>query len=93
VFNSGKGGGGGKNSWRFGDFKSSTKWENQMSQRGWTREQITEALQSKEFYEATNNVHPSNPATRYVHPETGRSVVIDNVTKEILQIGGNGFKW
>lgn len=79
--------------WRLGKFKSEEKWQNQMIKRGWTPEQIAEALNSKEFYKAENKVNPGNPATRYVHPTTGRSVVIDNVTNEILQIGGDGFEW
>jgi hypothetical protein len=79
--------------WKFGEFKSETKWSNQMAKRGWTPKQINEALKSKEFYKATNNVNPNNSATRFVHPTTGRSVVIDDITKEILQVGGDGFKW
>jgi hypothetical protein len=79
--------------WKFGKFKSMNKWINQMAKRGWTEKQISEALKSDEFYKAINNVHPNNPATRFVHPVTKRSVVIDDVTNEILQIGGDGFKW
>ena len=40
-----------------------------------------------------NLVNKGNSATRYVHPQTGRSVVQDNVTKEIIHFGGNGFKY
>jgi len=79
--------------WKFGGFKSQGKWKNQMSKRGWTKRHVSEALKNKEFYAAVNKVNPSNSATRYVHPKTGRSVVIDDVTREILQIGGEGFKW
>lgn len=70
-----------------------TKWQNQLTKRGWTSEQITEALKSKEVYEMVNKVHPENQALRYVHPVTGKSVVIDSVTNEILQIGGEEFLW
>ena len=38
-----------------------------------------------------NNVNPGNAATRYVHPDTGRSVIVDNVTGEVLHVGGDGF--
>lgn len=31
--------------------------------------------------------------TRYVHPETGRSVVVDDVSKEVIHVGGDGFKY
>jgi RHS repeat-associated protein len=79
--------------WKFGEFKSATKWQNQMTKRGWTPEQITEALKSNEVYQMVNQVNPGNQALRYVHPSTGKSVVIDSVTKEILQVGGEGFVW
>ena len=61
------------NNWTFGGFKSPQTWENQMTQRGWTKEQITEALQSGESFSAVNNINPGNSATRYVHPTTAVS--------------------
>ena len=39
-----------------------------------------------------NKVNPGNSARRYVHPKTGRSVVVDDVTGEVLHVGGDGFK-
>ena len=36
-------------------------------------------------------MNPGNSATRYVHPETGRSVVLDDVTREVIHVGGEGF--
>ncbi len=77
--------------WNYGDHKSQTKWENQMSQRGWTEQQINEALSGGKAYPATNNINPNNGATRYIHPATGRSVVIDNTSGRILHVGGDGF--
>jgi len=79
--------------WQYGDHKSQTKWENQMKQRGWTDKQIDEAILTGKAYPAINNINPNNGATRYVNPTTGRSVVIDNVTGEILHVGGDGFKY
>ena len=38
-------------------------------------------------------VNKANGATRYVHPTTGQSVVIDDVTKEFLHVGGKEFKY
>ena len=81
------------NSWRLGGFKSAAKWANQMAKRGWTEAEISEAIASGEPYPATNLVNKANTATRYVHPTTGRSVVLDDATKEVLQVGGNGFVW
>jgi len=79
--------------WVLGSFKSMTKWKNQFKKRGWTAEQVTEALKSGKRCAADNKVNPGNPARRYTHPETGRSLVIDEATREILQVGGNGFVW
>jgi len=64
-----------------------------MAQRGWTPEQITQAMRKGREFAAENLVNKGNAATRYLHPETGRSVVIDDVTKEVLHVGGEGFKY
>lgn len=79
--------------WKLGGFKTAQKWANQMLKRGWTPEQITEAIEGGQQFPAPNNVNPANTATRYVHPTTGRSVVVDDVTKEVLHVGGDGFDY
>ena len=80
-------------SWVYGAFKSEAKWAGQLSKRGWTAEQITEAVTKGKSFDAVNMVNKANSATRYVHPTTGQSVIIDNVTKELLHVGGPGFKY
>ncbi len=77
--------------WNFGNHKNEQKWLNQMRQRGWTKEEITEAIKNGESFSAANNVNAANGVTRFVHPSSGKSVVIDNVTKELLHIGKAGF--
>jgi hypothetical protein len=62
-----------------------------MAARGWTAQLITYAIQNGQQFPAVNNVNPSNGATRYVHPATGRSVVVDDVTAEVIHVGGDGF--
>jgi hypothetical protein len=79
--------------WKLGAFKSDAKWARQMAKRGWTPEQIGEAMGRGQAFPAENLVNPGNAATRYVHPETLRSVVVDNVTKEVIHVGGDGFKY
>jgi hypothetical protein len=64
-----------------------------MQSRGWTEDQITEAIKNGQSFPAENLVNPGNSATRYVNPETGRSVVLDNATKEVIHIGGSGYKY
>ena len=62
-----------------------------MTKRGWAVKQINEAIAQGEPFNAPNNVNSNNLATRYVHPITGRSVVVDNITNEVLHIGGDDF--
>jgi hypothetical protein len=82
-----------KQKWNLGDHKSAQKWESQMKKRGWDAGQIDEAMRNGQRYSAPNNVNPRNTATRYAHPTTGRSVVVDDVTGEVLHVGGDGFRY
>lgn len=79
--------------WTLGDGKSAAKWTEQMERRGWTSAQIDEAISGGEKFSAPNNLNPANGATRYVHPETGRSVVVDNKTGQVIHVGGEGFRY
>ncbi|MBX3431169.1 MAG: hypothetical protein KF779_16400 [Hyphomonadaceae bacterium] len=73
-------------------FQITPKIERQMAQRGWSRQQIREAMHSGRRVRAINQAN-GNPATRYVHPRTGQSVVVDNVTGEVIHVGGPGFRY
>jgi hypothetical protein len=84
---------GGGSKWNYGSNKSAQKWQNQMSKRGWTEQQINEAIDKGQQFPAPNNINPANGATRYVNPTTGRSVVVDNVTRELIHVGGDGFNY
>ncbi|HEX5446465.1 MAG TPA: hypothetical protein VFW87_21790 [Pirellulales bacterium] len=77
--------------WTLGNNHSADQWADKMARRGWTALQISEAIQQGQRFRAVNNVNPTNGATRYVHPATSRSVVIDNVTNEVIHVGGDGF--
>jgi hypothetical protein len=79
--------------WSFGSFKSAAKWANQTQQRGWTPQQITETIKTGKIFTASNKINPKNIALRFENTSTGKSVVIDLKTKEILQLGGEGFKF
>ena len=79
--------------WALGGFKSTARWTNQMAKRGWNNQQISQAIAQGKQYPAVNHINPGNPAIRYVHPQTSQSVVMDQVTKEILHIGGKGFSY
>jgi hypothetical protein len=79
--------------WIWGQNKGVEKSIRQMDQRGWVPQQVTEAIQTGQQFPATNLVNKANEAIRYVHPQTGQSVVQDAVTKEIIHFGGPGFKY
>jgi len=81
----------GQPSWRLGGNHSAQQWQDRMTARGWTLEQIAEAIQNGQQFPAVNNVNSGNGATRYVHPITDRSVVVDDVTNEVIHVGGDGF--
>jgi RHS repeat-associated protein len=70
----------------------SSKIEKQMMKRGWTKQMIDEAKQTGQKVKALNKRN-GNPATRYIHPGSGQSVVVDDVTGEVIQVGGPDFKF
>ena len=76
--------------WELGGHKSESKWESQMSKRGWDKEKITDTIKNGKEYPAPNKVNPENTATRY--ERDGQFVVRDDRTGEILQISGPGFE-
>ena len=65
----------------------------QLSRRGWTQGQISETIARGQQFQAPSRLNPANGATRYVHPGTGISVVVDNVKREVIHVGGDGFKY
>lgn len=68
------------------------KIQRQLGARGWTTGGIDEAIQSGQQVRAINKA-TGNPATRYIHPATGQSVVVDDVTGQVIHVGGPGFKY
>jgi hypothetical protein len=70
-------------------YANEAKLRLQMARRGWTAAQIVEALQTP----GVPIRGKKGPATRYVHPSTGRSVVVDDATGEVFHVGGDGFEY
>ncbi len=64
----------------------------QMKGRGWTESAISEAIQHGRQV-STRNFRTGTAATRYVHPTTGRSVVVDTDSGEVIQVGDYGFRF
>jgi hypothetical protein len=76
--------------WTFGQYKSATRWSNQLKKRNWSDESITKALKHGKKFRAPNNINPNNKAFRYEYK--GSYIVRDERTKEILQLGKAEFK-
>ena len=70
--------------------KSPDRLARQMRARVWTSTQVAEAIADGERHPAVNR-ETGAPATRYIHPETGRSVVIEDVSGDVIHVGGDGF--
>lgn len=64
----------------------------QLQRRGWTEALVQEAFTSGQRFPAVN-VANGEPATRYVSPTTGQSVVIKNASGTIIHFGGPGFQY
>jgi len=76
--------------WTLGSKKSITKWKNQMRDRGWTEQKITETIRKGKKHPAPNAVNKDNLAIRYEYK--GNYLVRDEKTKEIIHLGAKHFK-
>lgn len=61
-----------------------------MTTRGWTKQEILDTVREGDAYAVTNKA-TGGPATEYVSRSTGKFVVIDNQSGQVLQVGGQGF--
>jgi RHS repeat-associated protein len=77
--------------WRLGIHKSATQWANRLAAGGWRPGDITRVIRQGDRAFAPNLVNPGNSATRFTDSATGRFVVRDDVTLEILQVSRPGF--
>jgi RHS repeat-associated protein len=72
----------------------SSKIARQMVTRGWTKKAILntirEAQEGGKVFNVVNKA-TGGPATEFVSPSTGRFVVVDGATKQVLQVSGPGF--
>ena len=70
------------------DAKSVQKINNEMAKRGWTESSVRRTVDSPYTTRASTNKATGNPATAYYN-EQGGYVVIDDVTKEVVQVSDN----
>ena len=64
-----------------------------MIKRGWLSSEILEAYTQGDFFDAVDLTGSNVAATRFVHPESGKSVVINNATGKIIHVGGRDFQY
>jgi hypothetical protein len=70
-------------------FSNEQKLRKQMLKRGWTEQQVREALMTSPVA-ATGK---RGPALRYVHPSTGKTVLVDVASGEVFHVGGEGYRY
>jgi len=78
--------------WSLSRYKSPKRWANQLQNRKWTPEEISETIKHGKRDKAPNLPRKNDPtatATRYEYD--GRFVVRDDQTGEILQISDKDF--
>lgn len=68
----------------------SNKIVRQMASRGWTTQEIVDTVQNGKAYSVVNKA-TGGAATEYVNPASGKFVVVDNSTRQVLQVSGPGF--
>jgi hypothetical protein len=73
----------------------SSKIVRDMTRRGWTVQDIVDTIQQAReagsTYSVTNKA-TGGPATEFVSPSSGRFVVVDDTTRQVLQVSGAGFR-
>lgn len=70
----------------------SPKIERDLLKRGWTPQEIQDAYENGKQVQAVNMAN-GRAATRYINPTTGKSVVIENGSGQVIHVGGAGFKY
>jgi RHS repeat-associated protein len=79
-----------------GNFVLNTAWKNwgtYMTKQGWSFAQVEQTLLKGNWQSWTKNqnwLNPGNSMSIVTNPQTGQSLIIDNVTKEIIQLGKAG---
>jgi RHS repeat-associated protein len=68
-------------------------WATYMSKRGWNFNEIQQTLTKGKWSPHTGNnyLNPGNSMSIVTDPKTGKSLIIDNISKEIIQLGGKGW--
>jgi Colicin E5 ribonuclease domain len=68
----------------------SNKIVRDMTARGWTKQEILDTVKAGKAFPAVNKA-TGGAATEYVS-SSGKFVVVDNATKQVIQVSAPGFK-
>lgn len=71
--------------------KSAKKLAKQMEQRGWTQDSVRDVVNNPYTTRESQNLATRNKATAY-YDRNGNYVIIDNETKEVIQVSKKGDK-
>lgn len=71
------------------DAKNLSKLKRQMEKRGWTKETVIETVDNPYTTRRSKNLATNNSATAY-YDKSGNYVIIDDITKEVVQISERG---
>jgi hypothetical protein len=68
-------------------------WGKYMAKRGWTYTEIEKTLLHGKWSPISGNnyLNPGNSMSIVTSPSTGKSLIIDNVTKEVIHLGEKGY--
>jgi RHS repeat-associated protein len=66
--------------------------QNRMAQRGWTPQEITRVYREGVPSQVPDKTAGFTPATQYVDPATGKFIVVNNATGNVVQVSGPGFR-
>jgi RHS repeat-associated protein len=64
-----------------------------MVRRGWSKQEIQDAVQLGKAEPATDFTAGGAPATRYTNPTTGKAVTVNDATGKVIQVGDVGFHY
>jgi RHS repeat-associated protein len=78
---------------KLGHHKSLRKWRNRWKRGNWNAKDIRNTYRYGKRYKADNLVNKGNTATRYHNVDLDKSIVVDDVTNEIIQLGRTGFRY
>lgn len=68
----------------------SAKIVKQMGTRGWTADEITQTVENGTAHAVTNKA-TGGAATEFINPANRKFVVVDNATRQVIQVSGPGF--